>query len=214
MSLLLVRHGEAEHHVQEITGGWTDTELTELGRRQVELLADRLGHELAGVSLLLATSRLRRAIQTAEIISRKLGVDYEIQPALVDLNNGIAAGKTHAEAKSLALQPVEPLLDWQPYPDAESWRQFYNRVAKFMQTFTSQHDGTALMVTHAANIHSMVAWWLGVPVESRSHIAVGPASLTVLNLNRSKERTLERLNDCAHLYAFGLGQSGIPPIHP
>ncbi len=200
MSLLLVRHGEAEHHIQEITGGWTDTDLTELGRRQVELLAERLRRELADVPLLLATSRLRRAIQTAEILSRNLAIDYEIHPALVDLNNGIAAGKTHAEARTLALQPVEPLLDWQPYPEAESWRQFYNRVAGYMQAYINGQSSTALLVTHAANIHGMVAWWLGVPVESRSHIAVGPASLTVLNLNRGQERTLERLNDCAHLY--------------
>ena len=207
MSLLLVRHGEAEHHIREITGGWTDTELTELGRRQVQLLAERLGRELSGVPLLLATSRLRRAIQTAEILSQNLAVDYEIHPALVDLNNGIAAGKTHAEAKTLALQPVEPLLDWQPYPEAESWRQFYNRVAGYMQAYINGQSSTALLVTHAANIHGMVAWWLGVPVESRTHIAVGPASLTVLNLNRWQERTLERLNDCAHLYAAYPGSS-------
>lgn len=41
-TLLLVRHGEAEHHVREITGGWTDTCLTERGREQASRLALRL----------------------------------------------------------------------------------------------------------------------------------------------------------------------------
>ena len=30
--IILVRHGEATHHTQHLTGGWTDSDLTEAGR--------------------------------------------------------------------------------------------------------------------------------------------------------------------------------------
>ena len=40
--IILVRHGEATHHTQHLTGGWTDSDLTEAGRRQLEALAEKL----------------------------------------------------------------------------------------------------------------------------------------------------------------------------
>ena len=33
--IILVRHGEATHHTQHLTGGWTDSELTDKGRAYV-----------------------------------------------------------------------------------------------------------------------------------------------------------------------------------
>lgn len=41
--IILVRHGEATHHTQHLTGGWTDSDLTEAGRRQLEALAGKTG---------------------------------------------------------------------------------------------------------------------------------------------------------------------------
>jgi probable phosphoglycerate mutase len=37
--ILLVRHGEATHHTQNLTGGWTDSFLTERGKKQMRTLA-------------------------------------------------------------------------------------------------------------------------------------------------------------------------------
>ena len=45
--LVLLRHGEAEHHVRGLTGGWTDLALTAEGRRQANTAAVRLGELLA-----------------------------------------------------------------------------------------------------------------------------------------------------------------------
>jgi broad specificity phosphatase PhoE len=74
-----------------------------------------------------------------------------------------------------------------------------------MEGFSNRSGETTILVTHAANIHAMVAWWLGLPVDSRAQLDVAPASLTVLDFNRWQGHSLERLNDCAHLYAAGLG---------
>ena len=48
--IILVRHGEATHHTQHLTGGWTDSDLTEAGRRQLEALADKLALDFKGRS--------------------------------------------------------------------------------------------------------------------------------------------------------------------
>lgn len=39
--IILVRHGEATHHTAHLTGGWTDSDLTEKGRQQIRACAEK-----------------------------------------------------------------------------------------------------------------------------------------------------------------------------
>jgi probable phosphoglycerate mutase len=206
-TLMLIRHAEAEHHLQEITGGWTDTDLTERGRRQSEALAGRLQRELDGVTFsTLATSDLRRARQTTAYIAMAFDLEPHVFPALRDLNNGVAANKTHAEARRLAIPFREPSIDWQPYPGAETWRQFYRRISEFMEVFSRQQPGPAMIVSHAAVLSAIVAWWVQIGPDSPVHFETAPATITVLNSSRWGERAIDRLNDNAHLYDAGLAE--------
>lgn len=198
---MLVRHGQAEHHVREITGGWTDTQLTPQGVEQAGLVGARLKIHLAGRRIHLASGNLLRVVQTAQIIGKSLEVDPVVYPQLTDLNNGIAAGKTHLEARRLMNQRTEPYVDWLPYPQAETFRQFFQRVCHFMDEFKRHHpDDVPILVTHAAAIHVIIDWWLKIPVEARTDFVAAPGSLTVLTINYWNEHTLVRLNDTAHLY--------------
>ena len=75
--IVLVRHGEATCNVSGVCGGPIGCQgLTELGRRQVTSLRDRLVRtgELAGADALYA-SILPRAIETAELLAPALVVD-------------------------------------------------------------------------------------------------------------------------------------------
>ena len=45
--ILLVRHGEATHHTEHLTGGWTDSVLTEKGKSQMRFLAAKLAKDFA-----------------------------------------------------------------------------------------------------------------------------------------------------------------------
>lgn len=203
-SLLLIRHAESEHNVRSITGGWTDTELTSSGLKQAELLAERLGHELGGKSTYLVSGDLKRVVQTAQIIAHTLGVTNVTYHQLTDLNNGAAAGKTHAEAREIALPATEPLEDWKPYPHAETLREFFDRITNFMDGFAPPTNTIPIIVTHAATINVIVRWWLKIPFGMRISFDIRPASLSALKINRWGEWTLERLNDCAHLYQSGI----------
>lgn len=206
-TLLLIRHAEADHHIRAITGGWTDTDLTEKGRNQSALLAARLREAVHGAPLHLGSSDLRRALQTAEIIRDAIQRPLHVYSELRDLNNGVAAGKTHVEAREYATHPTEPILDWQPYPEAESWRQFYMRITAFMDAFSGCNENNTILVTHLAVVHVIVAWWLRINVESNTNFETAPASLTVLTVNKYGERTVERLNDTGHLFAAGLHEA-------
>jgi broad specificity phosphatase PhoE len=207
-SIILIRHGQSEHQLKGLTGGWTDTGLTELGRRQTACLASRLKREIANTPCQIYCSDLKRALQTAEIVGKEIGVTPNLVPELREFDNGIAAGKTEEEAKQCALEQTEPFLDWQPYPQAETWRQFYLRVSSYMDRLTKNQKRLLLLVTHAGTIINIVAWWLQLDMDMLSKIKVSfdasPTSISVLRMNQWNEHTIERLNDTAHLYAAGL----------
>jgi len=98
--LILVRHGEADHMVSDLTGGWTDSHLTEAGMAQAVAVARWLSEELPSGRVRVLCSDLIRAVQTAEPIAEAIGVYFTRHREIRELNNGIAAGKTKQEAKS------------------------------------------------------------------------------------------------------------------
>ncbi|EGO63947.1 histidine phosphatase family protein [Acetonema longum] len=210
-AIVLIRHAAAEHHINGLTGGWTDSALTEQGCRQAALLAERLHQELNLRPISLYTSDLRRARETAAILGSVCGIEPLATPDLRELNNGLAAGKTEAQAQKLALARTKSFLDWQHYPGAETWRQLYIRSSRFMRELAAQADrGDTLpvLVAHSGSIKTIVAWWIDVDIASleKLHVSfdISPASITVLRRNKWQESTIERLNDTAHLYAAGM----------
>ena len=213
-SILLIRHGQSEYQVKGLTSGWTDTDLTELGRRQAACLASRLKREMADIPCQMYCSDLKRALQTAEIIGAELGLIPHSAPELREFNNGIAANKTQEEAKQLALERTEPVIDWKPYPEAETWRQFYLRVAGYVDCLTRDQDRLLLLVTHGGTLNAIISWWMRVEIDLLStpsslfkiYFEAYPTSLTVLRVNEWHEHTIERLNDTTHLYEAGLSE--------
>ena len=89
MKIYVARHGQTEWNALNKTCGTTDIPLTELGLRQAEELADKV--ENLGIDLIIA-STLIRAQQTAEAVSRRIGV-----PVLTDSQNnpGLPWQKNH-----------------------------------------------------------------------------------------------------------------------
>ena len=207
-SIIVVRHAQSLHHVNGMAGGWTDTGLTDLGRRQAACLATRLKQELEDTPVRFYCSDLKRALQTAEIVGREISITPQLIPELREFNNGIAAGMLREEAEKIRREPTEPLGDWQPYPEAETWGQFYQRVAKAMDRLIGEQDEPLLLVTHGGTLVNIVAWWLQLDDEMLSRVSfnANPTSISVLRTNQWGGHELERLNDTAHLYAEGLSE--------
>src|SRR5262245_48544183 len=97
MRIFFVRHGESEANVQRIFSnrGWKHP-LTVIGREQVRALAKKL--EKQGV-VAIYTSPVRRAVGSAEILTERLGIAYEIEPALAEYDVGIYEDRPHAEGE-------------------------------------------------------------------------------------------------------------------
>jgi probable phosphoglycerate mutase len=200
--LVLVRHGQSEHHVRGLTGGWTDLPLTAVGLSQADATASRLAELLDDATPALYTSDLVRAAQTAEPIARALGVEAVSSPELRELDNGAARDLTLADAARIARPATEPVLDWVPYEGAESWRDLHRRVAAFFSTLDRSTDGTVVAVTHGGALICAVNWFLEIDSDRllvRTRYDADPCSITRLRADADGCRTLVFANDTAHL---------------
>lgn len=193
-----------------LTGGWTDTPLTEAGHDQARLLAARLASELAGRPVSLYSSDLQRAMQTAWHLGEALGAEITLDPRLREHNNGAAANLTihQAAARYPDTWDIAVPLDTRAYEGAETPREFYDRVGAFIDEI--EHDGRVpIAVTHGGTMVCLVARWLRLSAETLNPIGFSAHTTSITVLSEDKNgRRLERLNDTAHL-AGGSGAMGL-----
>lgn len=195
--VVLVRHGQAACNVEGVVGGRRGCSgLTELGRAQVGALADRLAGsgELAGADALY-TSRLPRAIETAELLAPALERWREGPPLevvadcdLCELHPGEADGLRWEEVAARFSKP-----DWDVDPGApvapggESWTGFVDRASAAVRRVADAHPGGLVVVAcHAGVIEATMLRFLGAGGgRPRLRLPTLHASLTVW------ERTLD-----------------------
>jgi len=203
--LILIQHCQSEHHVNGMTGGWTDTPLTSLGIQQAERIAARLHNELSDISsFTLISSDLLRASQTAGIIAEKLQLPVQYNQALREINTGIAIGKTRewANANRNPRKNNNFDFDYLEFNEGETWRQFYDRVCTYMDQLVGNNlQQNWLIVTHGGTLSYIIAWWLKFNEQmlANAYFTARPASISILSENKYGQHVLERLNDTAHL---------------
>lgn len=207
--IILVRHGEATHHTQHLTGGWTDSDLTEAGRGQLRALADKLAHDFNGKrdKFRILTSDLKRAVESAEIIAAKLGMAdcMERHEFMREKNNGRAAGMTEAEAKAI-YRPAATLkeLNHRNYPGGETRKEFYDRCVEGIRACADMEKENLIIVAHKGTIQNIIFYWLGFDIEEVNNynfsVDILPGSLTVLGINKWLEHSIFLLNDTSHLH--------------
>jgi len=202
--VILIRHGQAEHQLYDQFGGWSGVKLTELSIKQAQAVADRLKMKLKE-HYTLFSSDLNRAKQTAEIIHKKLETPITYSKELREHNPGIVSGMSRKEADQHLLEMTEPYIDSLTYPGAETFREFYNRVAGYMKKLDEKEE-QALIVSHGGTIHNIIRWWIGTPVTDffKFSFIVANTSITVLDTNRHGQRVIQRLNDTTHYTTIGL----------
>jgi broad specificity phosphatase PhoE len=203
-TLILIRHAQSDQHVRDITGGWTDTHLTDLGRQQSERIARRVEKILDARPAKLFSSDLSRAAETSRVIADICHLQLTFYEDLRELNNGSAINLTRTQAKAIEQPITEPIHDWIPYPKGESWKMMADRVYGFMELVHPLVRDTAIIVTHGNAGVAIIQWWLGltVPCVPAISFEIDPASITILAINFWNERTIRKLNDTAHLHGL------------
>ena len=77
-----VQHTQSEHHTNGMVGSWTDWNLTDLGKQQADRIAEKLKQEFDGKEIVIYTSDLKRAKQTADSIASRFQVEPIVKKEL------------------------------------------------------------------------------------------------------------------------------------
>jgi broad specificity phosphatase PhoE len=213
--LYFIRHADALPEADEVVlGHYDEQSLSELGRRQVEALAERMRAIPLSV---VYSAPLGRARQTAAPVAAAHGLELRIEPGLREVDLGplhpeLSTAATPAEfsvALRARLREVAAIAvgsgSWASIPGAEPSAALRARVVEAVGRIAAAHPGQRVaLVSHAGTINVFFAASLGI---ERDYFF--PALNTSISVARVKgPRTLVMaLNDAAHLAAAGL----LPP---
>ena len=148
MKLLVVRHGETQFNVEHRYLGALDPELTAKGIAQATALHSALPVHIDAI----VCSPLRRAHETARILSNARGILPMVVDTFRERNVGVFEGLTQEEAKvqfpELWARDVTRL--WESAPtNGETIDEVFQRVAKGLSDLYASHAGTVVaLVAH------------------------------------------------------------------
>lgn len=173
--LFLVRHGETDWNLAGRFQGHTDVELNETGRAQARALADRLiGREVRAI----ASSDLRRARETAEILSSLLdapfaGVDQGLRERAYGCFEGLTRDECAAQFPDLwAAHAKGHTVE---VPGAERREVVMDRIVRAVKRVMDTHStvGSSLaIVSHGGVMRAFLEATCGAKVPPVPNTAV------------------------------------------
>jgi len=197
--LVVVRHGQTAWNRIGKQQGWLDSPLTGLGTTQAQAIADALVGERFDACY---SSDLGRALQTAQIIAPRIGLEVIPEPGFRERNQGILQGMTMAEferehpAEYAHLRGADP--DW-AIPGGESTRQLYDRHISAAESLANRHSGARLLiVAHGGVLNSFFRRATGQGIASPRRFSLYNASINAFSIT-AERWTLLLWGDTHHL---------------
>jgi broad specificity phosphatase PhoE len=204
--LYVARHGETQWNSENRIQGAIDIPLSDRGREQAALLAERF----SGVPLAaIYSSPLSRALDTARIVAaaQKNGVEIRVDEDLLEVRCGIFEGKTYEELgddrKWVKMWREDPALRLE---GGESRLDLFERVGKFVaRTLESHGEGESILIVgHGGVNKSIIGYLFDVSVK---HVWRFYQANACVNAFRPHEMgyLCEAWNDVSHLPAGLVG---------
>ena len=196
MKLFCVRHGETLHNREGRIQGQTDSELSPLGRRQCERVAEALSTQQFDT---IIASPLKRALESARAVAERLGLDVQVEPRLMEINAGIFQGLRWDEidqqfpAEALRWRSQDP--DYR-IPGGESRRETMHRVEEAFCCIRESGYRRVIIVGHGGSLSAAFKALLGIPAGRSPFVLANGSISTAL---WEKDFKLLALNETAHL---------------
>src|SRR5689334_17049144 len=184
--LLLIRHGENDYvKTGRMAGRLPDVHLNERGQQQAQELAEALAKAPIRA---LYSSPIERAMETAEPLAAKLGLEINIRPGLLETNIGDWSG--------MELKAVRKLPEWKTvqsapsrfrFPGGESFVEIQSRLVNEIESIAKGYKAGELVacISHADPIKLIVAYYMGMPLDHFQRLACDTASVTMLMLGET-----------------------------
>ncbi|CAH0202064.1 histidine phosphatase family protein [Microbacterium sp. Bi128] len=152
--LTLVRHGETDWNAGQRIQGSTDIPLNDTGRAQAREVAATLADDLVGSDVVVVSSDLSRAAETADTIAAALGTTVARRlPGLRERSYGDAEGMD-AQTFAATYGPWNTAQ----VPGAEAWPLVRERaLASIAEVVTETPEGAhVIAVAHGALIREVI----------------------------------------------------------
>lgn len=194
---MLVRHGLTDLTQTRLIGRLPGISLNAEGQRQAAVAADRMS--LLPVAAIFA-SPIERTMETAEPLSRRLGLPIIPEEGLLEVDYGEWAGQ---EYKVLRKTDLWKQVQQQPagarFPGGEAVREAQARIAATIEGILARHPREVVVAfTHADMIKLAVAYFTGLHLDLFQRTSVSAGSVTALHLG-SGPPVLLKLNDVGDL---------------
>lgn len=168
--LICVRHGQSIWNLKNLFTGWVDVDLTDQGKEE----AKKAGKLLKGYKFdKLFTSVLTRAIHTADIIQREMGVTLPTirDQALNERHYGDLQGENKKEIGEK--YGADQLHIWRrsydtPPPNGESLKMTRDRVVPYFEKEIKPHlenGKNILIVAHGNSLRGLVMYMENISKE-------------------------------------------------
>ena len=200
VTVILVRHGETEwNKLGQIQGGGSNTPLNEKGKQQAEGLALKLKQERIRA---IYSSRLQRALDTAQAIARHHQLEVESELSLNEIDAGEMEG---ASIINIGSHLAQLLIEGEQGESifklhgGESLAEVQQRAWSTIQRLVDKHrDEVIVVVSHYFVILTIISAVLNLPLSQIGRLRLGVGSISTIVFDEQATR-LVLLNDKCHL---------------
>lgn len=184
MRLYLIRHAVTAETGVTLSGRQSGIPLSSAGIA----MAERAAAQLAGVQMrAVYTSPILRCRQTARAFGAVWDRAPTVDRGLIEADYGAWTGRS--------LKSLYRLKSWQRlmqsasrfrFPEGETLEEVQRRAVATVEAMAQDHRSDAVAaVSHADVIRVILAHYLGMPLDLVHRLAVGPASVSVVDLHAS-----------------------------
>ncbi len=157
MKIYFAAHSTSKDNEAELSSGWKDVELSELGLQQ----SKELGERFKNIKIdLICCSDLKRAVDTVKIAFEDR-IPIIVDKRLRELNYGDFNGKPSEAVGHMKKERIK-----EPFPNGESYEQAMVRVHDFYKELKKNHpDKIVLVVGHRTTQYGLDALVNGITLE-------------------------------------------------
>lgn len=151
VTIIFESHGTTYDNEAEISSGWFDVELSDLGKRQAEELGKRYKNDNFDA---IFCSDLRRSYETGEIAFADRNMKIIRDARLRECNYGDLT-----QFPSEEVEPAKAEHIAIPFPNGESYEMTAERMKDFLQELFKGYDGKKVMIIgHRATQYGLEHW--------------------------------------------------------
>lgn len=193
-TVTLIRHAETDANAARVWQGTTDSQLSDVGRQQLAMLADRV--QSLSPDLVVA-SDLSRTMATSAVFG-----DVELDPGFREFSIGNWEGLTSVQVAEKYPEEWAAFLRWDDMAPGggEPLSEFAVRINGALDSVIERLDdgGHGVVVTHGGVIWSLLSQALGSSTAARM-IPAHNTSLSRIEIGDDGRKRIVVFNDAGHI---------------